>query len=107
MAKLINGGVYKNGLQTFVLVFFDPNNWGMLYIHRHSIEVMSCPMFQHDENGSFCFTEEELKEKFNSDKWRMLDGRLRIEKIDPQFRLVEYPIVKNGSGSLEEFNPSP
>ena len=101
MAKLIGGGVYKNGIQKFVLVYLHSNKWCMLHIVRHQIETMSCLMFQHNNKGKFIFSERQLKIQFNSDKWILLDGRLRIEKIDPTFRMVEYTI----GGELKEFNP--
>ena len=68
----------------FVLVFLggDKMGYGMLHIMRHSDDSLSCPGFQHNEDGEFSFTEKELKEQFDSDKWVMIDGRLTTEKRD-------------------------
>ena len=107
MVELINGAVYrkKDIGSHFVLIFAGLKNdeyrlvlWSMLHIGRSSIDGLSSPMYQHDEDGHYCFTEEELNKKFNRKDWVMLDGRLRIEKIDKEMRLVDYTI----GGELEE-----
>ena len=86
--KFINGAVYKRGIWTFVLVYLD-SKWGMLHIHRHDTKGMSAPMFQHGDNHKFQFTEKELIKNWGADNWIMLDGRLRIEKIN-DMSFVEY-----------------
>lgn len=86
--KLINGGVYQGYHSIFVLVYFN-GKWGMLFIGRHVEKGMSAPCFQFDKNGKCQFTEEELIKYYDADKWVLLDGRLRIEKID-DMSLVEY-----------------
>lgn len=93
--KPLNGAVYKNGYNEFVLCYIGSDKWAMLHIDRHSIKGMSCPMFQHGENGQFAFTLKELEEKYNAKEWIRLDGRLRIEKID-DLSFVEY-----SNGKLE------
>ena len=102
---LINGGVYERPyISVFALIYIGlkpvgdkrESCWGMLHIYRHQVSDMSCPMFQHNKYGSFSFTEQELRDEFNLDKWKFLDGRLRIEKIEncpadyPFGELVEY-----------------
>jgi len=96
--KFINGGVYKYQYQIFTLVFIDINKkgepiWGMLCIDRHVKEGMSAPCFQFNNVNDFQFTSNELLLEFNADKWILLDGRLRIEKID-DMRFTEYTIGK-------------
>jgi hypothetical protein len=79
----INGGVYKKGYRRFVLIYLSgTDKWGMLHIERHTNKGMSCPMFQHDATGEYSFTKEELCTHWKFDEWQLLDGRLRIEKID-------------------------
>ena len=85
--KLINGAMYRRhgGIGwEFVLVFLgdDKMGYGMLHISRHIDDSLSCPGFQQNKEGEFSFTEEELKEQWDSDKWVMIDGRLTIEKRD-------------------------
>jgi len=99
MVKFENGRVYKNGLKKFVLVYFEDDKWGMLFIDRSAIKGLSCPMFQHDENHNHALTRQQLIEKYNAENWKKLDGRLRIEKID-DITLTEYPI----GGELEEID---
>ncbi len=99
--ELINGGVYKTNMWTIVLVFFpcrEDHKWGMLHINRHIVKGMSVPSFQGDGKGNYTFTDLELKEKYNSDDWLLLDGRLRIEKID-NMSLVDY-----ARGNLESYD---
>jgi len=99
--ELINGGVYKSGYRDFVLMFIGMKGeeplWGMLHLDRHAIGGMTAIDFQHDNSGNFQFTEKELTKKWNLAFWEMLDGRLRIEKID-DLSFTEYPI-----GNLEPF----
>jgi len=97
MVEFINGAVYKCGVRTFVLIYIHPE-WGMLHIGRHSTEGMSCPMLQHDSKGNFRFTINQLISEWNAHGWIMLDGRLRIEKIDDS-SFVEYI-----NGKLEPYN---
>jgi len=87
--KLLNGRVYSGNYSIFVLIYND-GKYAMLHIDRHAIKGMSCPMFQNGNNHQAFHTEKELKEKFDSDSWEMLDGRLRIEKID-DMSFVDYP----------------
>ena len=94
--KLINGGIYQNGYRTFALISAYPK-WGMLHIERHVNAGMSAPMFQHDKNGQFLFTESELVEDWDAASWILLDGRLRIQKID-DLTFVEY-----SDGDLEPY----
>ncbi len=98
--RLINGGVYKRSVWRFVLIYFciDEGKYGMLHLSRSMIDGMTCTMFQGDKEGKYLFTELELKEQWDSDTWVLLDGRLRIEKIDPEMRLVDYTI-----GELEPY----
>lgn len=95
--KLLNGGVYKSDkLGVFVLIY-ETASWGLMKIDRSAIKGMSAPMFIHDKQGSAFFSERGLRYRFDSDNWKLLDGRLRIEKIDPEMSLVDYP-----NGELEE-----
>lgn len=88
--KLVNGGVYNHGYRRFVLVYINGNKWAMLHIERHATKCMSCPMFQYNGDGQFMFSEDELMLHWDSNEWELLDGRLRIEKID-DLSFVEYP----------------
>ena len=95
--KFINGGDYKWQHRTFILVFVNCNDdgipiWSMLYIERHTKKGMSAPGFQFNDSDCFQFTSDELILEFDAATWILLDGRLRIEKIDKEYSLVEYPI---------------
>ena len=108
MPELVSGAVYKRPYDSeFVLIYNDHikeggqnvARYGMLYICRHDQKGMSCPMLQHGRNGEVWFTENQLRSDFNLDDWIVLDGRLRIEKIDPLMSFVEY-----SNGNLEKYN---
>jgi hypothetical protein len=97
--ELMNGGVYKHKHRTFALVYFYHNDsYGMLSICEHVVEGMSAPGFQYDKEGEHQFTRDELINNWDAENWTLLDGRLRIEKIDKEMRLVGYTI-----GELEEY----
>lgn len=101
--KLLNGGIYKHNRGTFALVYFYHNDlYGMLSILEHVVEGMSAPTFQHDKEGEHQFTTDELINNWGAKDWTLLDGRLRIEKIDKEMRLVNYTI-----GELEEMKINP
>ena len=95
--KLINGRVYSRGRFVFVLIY-NNGKYSMLHIERHRIRGLSCPMFYTGENQQIFYTEKELREKFDLDSWEMLDGRLRIEKID------DMSLIEHTNGVLEIIN---
>lgn len=92
---LINGGVYEGDKLSskFVLIFLDLVNsepmWGMMFLNRHEINGLTSLMFQHDVDGIWAFSEDDLRNKYDSDDWIMLDGRVRIEKIN-EMSFTEY-----------------
>lgn len=79
----------------------DEKCWGMLNIHRHCRRGMSAPLFQSNRYGEIWFSEDELREKCDADDWQLLDGRLRIEKID-DMSFVEYPTKELDQLFLED-----
>ena len=84
--KLINGAMYKRykGIWwKFILVFIvSENKYSMLNLGRHEDKSLSCPMFWADKDRKYCFTKEELKKNWDSDKWVMIKGRLTFEERD-------------------------
>ena len=86
--KLQNGAVYSRNYRLFVLVYCGIDKWMMVGVERHIEKGMSAPSVQHGKDGGFIFTKEELSDQFNSDGWKRLDGRLRIEKIEDRKSVV-------------------
>lgn len=63
--KPINGMVVKApwpDCREFVIVFLN-GGYGLLAILEHRDKLLSCPMFQTDENGKWIYTESEIEEK--------------------------------------------
>ena len=88
--QFLNGGVYKRGIWTFTLVQ-GIRGWCMLHLHRSVRKGMTAPQFQHGQYGVFDFTEAELCQEWDAANWQLLDGRLRIQKIDDD-TFTEYPL---------------
>ncbi len=107
MVPLVSGGFYERGVEVFTLIFVDVkevdgeniSRYAMLHLCRHVVKGMTCPMFQHNKNGTQVFTKKELEEDFNLKDWKFLDGRLRVERIDED-SFIDYVI--NGSGPMED-----
>jgi len=101
MMKLISGAIYKHNYRLFTLIFVSIMNekpvYSMLYIHRSIYKYMSAPGFQFGIDDKWYFTEQELINDFKANEWIMMDGRLRIEKMDDS-SFVDYTI----GGELDE-----
>ena len=93
MPELFNGGVYRRPWHSvFTLVYIDGDRYGMLHVGPHRHPPHSCPSFHHDETGEYVFSEAELRDKFGADDWVLLDGRLRVEKMDWGMSACDYPL---------------